>query len=158
MSSNAAISDSDKGRNSSSTYLPPLKNSVKQAEKNPPPSFNPKEEIMLTRKSKKKKKRTEEQIERDQFVEELLDRHSHVIHVDSKEYMKKKWFNYKPPALSTDPNQKEKQKKIKERKEKERLEKELKEKSKNENPEDDESKVVDSPSKSKSQPVGKLIK
>ena len=65
---------------------------------------------MIERKSKKKKKKTEEQKERDVFVEHLLNKHSVVMHVDTNEYMKKKYTNYKLPNLSTNPSNKSKQK------------------------------------------------
>lgn len=139
MASNVAISDSEKGRSGSTTNLPPLKKTPKLMDKrNPPPSFNAKEEIIMSRKSKKKKKRTEEQLERDVFVEDLLQKHSVVMHVDTEEYMKKKFNNYRLPNLSTNPKAKTKQKK----------EKAVKESL-------DESKEPKSPGKSKSQPQSK---
>ena len=147
MSSNIGISDSEKGKSGSTTNLPPLKKTSKPIEKaNPPPSFNPKEDIIITRKSKKKKKKTEEQLERDVFVEDLLQKHSVVMHVDTEEYMKKKFNNYRLPTLSTDPKYKSKQKKEKEKeKEKEKKEKEG----------EDESKDQSTQNKSKSQPQSK---
>jgi len=67
----------------------------------------------VARSKKAKKKRTEEQIERDHFVEDLLIKHSNVMHVDTEEYMKAKGY-HKAPSLSTNPKVKAKKKEKKE--------------------------------------------
>lgn len=59
---------------------------------------------------KKKPKRTEEQKDRDIYVEALLSRHAEVRHVSTNELMsqKKYWFN--SPHLHTDPEVKKEEK------------------------------------------------
>jgi hypothetical protein len=47
-----------------------------------------------------RKKKTQEQMERDEYVEELLSKNSLVMHVDPKEFAKKN--KYRLPSLRTD--------------------------------------------------------
>ncbi|CAI2364595.1 unnamed protein product [Moneuplotes crassus] len=61
------------------------------------------EEKKIRKKKKDKKKKTQEQIERDDFVEAFLEKNSHVMHVKTQEYgLKSKKGKFKEFNLMTD--------------------------------------------------------
>lgn len=82
---------------SSKTQPPRYTQALKREEDN-----RPLPEITPTHKKKRtKKEKTAEQLERDDYVQALLEKNAHVMHVDSADFMKKS-HKYKLPHLNTD--------------------------------------------------------